>query len=54
MFQKFLISKDLMEKKGGCSRTSFSIENFWSHGAKMFVKEPYTVSLNSSTEKRFG
>ena len=44
-FRKFPVAKTFMDKRGGVSR--FFVENFLSHSAEIFVKEPFSASLIS-------
>ena len=48
-FTKFLLSKKLMDKRGGGSITIFC-QNFFVSAQKIFVGEPVTVSLISGIE----
>ena len=51
-FRKFPIAKKFMDKRwGGGGGSRLSVENFLSHNAENFVKEPFSVSLASGIEK---
>ena len=49
-FRKFPVAKNFMDKKGGGSMTIFS-QNFFGSLPKIFVGEPFSVSLISGIEK---
>ena len=56
VFHYFRVSKKFMDKRGGGKEgekeevSKCSVESFLSHGAKIFVKEPFSVSLFSGTK----